>query len=100
MTGKVIFGQAAGAQRVATVDVKRCFARIPSYRKIQKQNIKKTKAEYHILVAKANERFQTAVETAALTGYVDLVVEKGGIRGGEGVELVDITQEVIDIIEK
>lgn len=99
VTGKIIYGEIKGARRVATVDVKRSFAKIPSYQRIQKENIKKTKAEYHILVAKANQEFQLAVEAAALRGFVDLVVEKGGIKGGADLELVDITDTVIDIID-
>ena len=41
------------------------FAAIPSYKKIKTENVPKHKARYHILITRANEEFQTAVQAIA-----------------------------------
>lgn len=98
ITGKVIHGEAYGAVRVAVVDVQEVFKKIPAYQKIKKENLSRTKGRYHILLNQANEEFVSAVKSIAQVHHVDVVVEKGGVRGGAGV--LDITKEVLKALPK
>jgi len=96
VTGKIVYGAATQARKVAEVDVQKVFASIPAYQKIKSENVPKHKARYHILISRANEEFQTAVQAIALHGTYDLVVEKGGVSG---VESIDITDEVVKRVD-
>ena len=96
VTGKIVYGAAHQARRVAEVDVQAVFASIPAYKKIKTENVPKHKARYHILISRANEEFQTAVQAIALHGTYDLVVEKGGVSG---VEPTDITDDVVKRVD-
>ena len=95
ITGRVIhgsiYGQLAVGEKVAVVDISRVFEVIPAYQKIKREQLKKTKAQYHILIAQANQEFQAAVEAEAVHAGLGLVVEKGGVSG---VPVVDITNLV------
>ena len=98
VVGRVVYGEAKG-KVIATVDVKKVFQHIPSYRKIQQENLKKTKARYHFLISQANQAFQQAVEIEALTQSIDVVVEAGGVENA-GADVVDLTDTVIKRIER
>lgn len=95
LTGRVIHGSVHGelepGKKVAVVDISGVFEVIPAYKKIQRENLKKTKAQYHILIAQANEEFTAAVEAEALHGGFGLVIEKGGVTG---VQVVDISEKL------
>ncbi|MFH0943860.1 MAG: hypothetical protein V2A76_01575 [Planctomycetota bacterium] len=95
ITGRVIYGSVYGelepGQKVAVVDVSGVFDVIPAYRKIQRENLKKTKAQYHILMDQANKEFAAAVEAEALHAGFGLVIEKGGVTG---VRVVDISEKL------
>ena len=101
ITGRVIhgsiYGELAAGRKVAEVDVSKVFEVIPAYKKIRRENLKKTKAQYHILIAQANQEFQAAVEAEALHQDIVLVVEKGGVSG---VPVIDLTGVVRARLEK
>lgn len=98
VVGRVIYGVAAKAGSRAVVDVKKVFEHISSYQKIRDENLKKTKARYHFLLAEANQEFQQAVEIVALAESVDVVVETGGIENADAT-VVDLTDKVIARIQ-
>lgn len=97
VTGEVIYGDLWSYQTVATVDVERVFEHLPSYKKIQSENLKKTKARYHFLIAQANDELRAAVARAAKAQSIDVVVEKGGADESDA-RVVDLTDEVIEAI--
>lgn len=90
VTGKILYGDALQVRKVAVVDVQKVFAAIPAYRKIQTENVPKHKARYHILVSQANQEFQAAVHAVALHDAFDLVVEKGGLKGGTSTDITEL----------
>lgn len=98
IVGKVVYGDASASENLATVDVKEVFDHLPSYRKIQEENLKKTKARYHFLLAQANEEFRTAVTSAARTAGVLAVVEAGGVENPDD-SVTDLTAKVIEDLD-
>lgn len=94
IVGKVVYGDASATENIAVVSVKEIFDHLPSYKKIQEENVKKTKARYHFLITQANEEFQAALEAVARTGSIVAVVEKGGVENADD-WVVDLTAKVI-----
>lgn len=94
IVGKVLYGDSDATEDIAVVSVKEVFDHLPSYRKIQEENLKKTKARYHFLITQANEEFQAAVEAVARSGSIVAVVEKGGVENADD-RVDDVTQKVI-----
>jgi Skp family chaperone for outer membrane proteins len=85
---------------VAVVDLKKCFASIEEYQNIAREGLDERRARYHFYLRKANQKFSTAVQTVARLKGIVLVVEKGGVTGGKPGQIVDLTDQVVDYLER
>lgn len=94
----VYYGKVEGAKRPAEVVAATVFNEIPEYREIKKRGLTEQDAEYWILLNKANQKFYRAVRKVAEENRYDVVTEKGAFKF-EG-EVPDVTQRVIDALEK
>lgn len=56
------------------------FNSIPEWKKIKKKNLKKSDAEYHLLLKKANEKFNKALLKVHDASSYDIMAEVGAIK--------------------
>jgi len=95
----VYFGKTDGAQKPAEIVATTVFEKITEYQEIKKRGLKKEDPEYWVLLNKANEKFYAAVKKVAEEKKYDVVTEKGSVKF-DGKDPPDITQNVIDALEK
>jgi len=95
----VLHGSAAITSSPATIDAKKVEKATPEYRTIKADGVRKGSARYEILVAKMHKRIKKASKAAADATGCDFVVRKGDIKDSKGLQVVDLTQEVIDELE-
>ncbi|MBI2930912.1 MAG: hypothetical protein HYY16_04620 [Planctomycetes bacterium] len=94
----VYYGLVEGAQKPAEIVAARVFERISEYQEIKRRGLTKDDPEYWVLLNKANDKFYRAVKKVAEESKYDVVVEKGTVKF-DG-EVPDVTQRVIDALEK
>mgnify|MGYP005864708083 CR=1 FL=1 len=94
----VYYGKVKGAEKPAEVVAIKVFEQIPEYQEIKKKKLKEDDPEYWVLLAEACRKFYSAVKKVATKNEYDCVVEKGKYEFKETPP--DITQEVIDALEK
>ena len=74
------------------------FDAIPEWQKIKRQKLTDKDAEYHLLLAGANKRFQRSVGRVRKEGTYDIVAEEGALHC-KNVAAIDITDRVVlDIV--
>lgn len=96
---KIYWGDPEGT-KPATIRKDDCFDVIPEWKEIVRRKLTEQDADYFILLAKANDRFRSAVEKVAKAEGYDLVAEEGAIEVPEGEALPpDMTQKVVDELD-
>ncbi len=66
--------------KVATIDSKRIYAKIPSYILIKKEKVKQGSARYHELMTKATREYKLILKQVAMEKNFVLIVENGGVH--------------------
>jgi hypothetical protein len=79
-TERVYLGNHRLARKPAVVDSSRVYAAIDEYRQIQSEGLTPDGPKYHLLLAKASEKFNKALKAAASAGGHDVVAEAGTVR--------------------
>ncbi len=74
LEGRVVLGVRRTARTGAVLDICRCFQVIPAFQRIRREEMPRTRADYHFLMAQATEQFEDAVEAVAFREGVDLVI--------------------------
>ena len=95
---KVYYGKVKDFSSPSTINRKKVYAVIPSWKKIKDENIKKSDARYHFLLKEASNTFRKYVKKVAVEKGYDLVAEKSAIKV-TGKDLPDITKVVIKKIK-
>ncbi len=90
---KVYYGNADNFKTPAVIELAKVFSNITEYQDAKKKS--EDDPDYYILLDKANQKFQKALEKAAKDGGYDLVGETGTVKV-KGKTIPDITQKVID----
>ncbi len=70
------------------------FDSIPEWKKIKKKKLKKSDAEYHLLLEKANEKFNKALSKVQGASSYDIMAEVGAIKCTNCTP-TDVTSELI-----
>ncbi len=79
-TERVYLGNHRLARKPAVVDSSRVYAVIDEYQQIRREGLTPDGPKYHLLLAKASERFNKALKAAAAQGGHDVVGEVGTVR--------------------
>lgn len=95
----VLHGSATNTSHPATIDAKKVEKRTPEYKTIKSDGVRKGSARYEILTAKMHKRIKRASKAAAEAANCDCVLRKGDIKDNKGLDVIDLTQEVIDELE-
>lgn len=66
--------------KVATVNSKNIYKKLPSYMAIEKEGAKKGSARYHELMKKATKNFKRVLRLVAVEKKLVLIVEQGGVK--------------------
>ncbi len=94
LEGRVVYGVRRTARNGAVIDMCRCFQQIPAYQRIRREDLPRTRADYHFLMTQATSQFEDAVEAVALRAEVELViVPDKNVVLPEGTR--DLTDEVV-----
>jgi len=95
---EVYSGNARCFQRAATLEAQKVFDALPPYQQLRREGLSKESARYWLLINQSNALFHRAVRSVRAEKGVDLVGEKGSLSV-EGMELPDITKEVLARLE-
>jgi len=68
------------ADKVATVDSKSIYSKLPSYILLEKEGAKKGSARYHELMTRATKNYKRILKTVAIRKNFVLIVENGGVH--------------------
>lgn len=93
---KVLFGSADRCLRPVQVDFKKLQQATPEYKKIQDEGIEAGSAQYGILIQKMSARLQRVAKAFAEAKGYDCVVVKGAVRSSNGVEVPEVTDDLLD----
>ena len=95
---RIYHGRANFVRRPCSVSADRIYEAIPEYREIQRTGISRDNPRWHLLMKKASERFNAAVQAMARKHGHDLVAERGVCRANrDGVSAPpDRTDEVLE----
>jgi Skp family chaperone for outer membrane proteins len=95
----VLYGSASNTSHPATVDMKKVEKKTPEHQTMKAEGVRKGSARYEILVAKMHKRIKQAAKAAAEEQGCDCVLRKGDIKDGKGMQIEDLTSEVIEQLE-
>jgi hypothetical protein len=98
--GKTVLGLQSEASRTApcVIDVQEALKSTPEAKEWLAKGYERDRAEYHMLLYRANERMRSAIKRVALRHGYDLVLERGAVvlrPGLTDVAIADITPEVV-----
>jgi hypothetical protein len=97
-SAEVYSGNARCFQKAATIEAQKVFDALPPYQQLRREGLTKESARYWLLINQSNALFHRAVRSVRAEKGVDLVGEKGSLAV-EGMELPDITKEVLARLE-
>lgn len=96
----VLSGEASNASRPATIDIQRVAEATPEYKEIKAHSLDESSARYGLLIKAMMKRIKDACRSAAADGGNDLVVRAGDIQNDKGLTVTDLTDKVIEYVEK
>lgn len=96
----VLFGEASNCSKPATVDIEKVAEKTPEYREIQSQGLSEDSARYKLLISAMLKRIKEACKAVAEDQGNDLVVRQGDISNAKGLSESDLTDKVVDYVEK
>jgi hypothetical protein len=76
------------------------WAEIPEYKKIVEDDLDEDDPEYHLLLAKATERFNQALKTLAKRDSYDMLGEVGAIVAKGEATIPDVTKDMIKLVTR
>ncbi len=65
--------------KVAVINSKNIYKKLPSYMAIEKEGAKKGSARYHELMTKATKNYKRVLRLVAVEKNLVLIVERGGV---------------------
>lgn len=81
----------------AVVTTATIFDAIKEWQEIKRRSLDESDAEYHLLLKKANDKFDTGLQNVRRTGSYDIVAEHGAISC-ENCTATDVTQDVVNAL--
>lgn len=95
----VYFGTASTSTQPATIDFEKVRDATPEWKTIRSEGVKKGTARYSLLMSDLSARVQRACRKVAEAEGRDCVVGHRDIKEDNGLEVKDITDEVVDKLE-
>lgn len=96
----VLSGEASNCSRPATVNIERVAEATPEYKEIKAHSLDESSARYGLLIKAMMKRIKDACRSAAADAGNDLVVRAGDIQNDKGLTVSDLTDKVIEYVEK
>ena len=98
--GAMVFcGSESNCTKPATIRYVKVRDATPEWQEIQADGVRKGSARYTLLMARMGRRIKAACDVAAGDAGHDLVVNQGDISDPRGLDVADITDQVIDELE-
>ena len=95
----VLFGSAAQCSQPASIDLERVRKRTPEWKTIRAEGVRKDSARYNLLMSEMSQRIQRACKKVGEENARDCIVDRDDIVDDRGLEVVDLTDEVVDALE-
>lgn len=76
--------------KVAVVNSRNIYKKLPSYMAIEKEGVKKGSARYYELMTKATKTYKRVLRAVAIKKNFVLIVERGGVVDYEYEEATDL----------
>jgi hypothetical protein len=95
----VLSGSAANCTKPATINYERVRDATPEWQEIEGEGVRKGSARYTLLTARMGQRIKAAAKLVAKATGHDLIVVDGDIEDDRGLEVVDVTDQIIDELE-
>ena len=95
----LICGSASNCSKPATVRFQDVRDATPEWQTIESEGVRQGSARYTLLNARLRQRIKAAADSVAGSAGHDLVVNQGDITDARGLEVTDITDEVVDELE-
>ena len=94
-TAVVLYGATANCSQPATINWTKVRKATPEWRRIHADGVRKGSGRYDLLISEMNHRIKRAASSAADTQGRDCVVRSGDVKNSNGLEVADLTSEVI-----
>ncbi len=95
----LICGSASNCTKPATLRFTQVREATPEWQTIDSEGVRQGSARYTLLTARLRQRIKAAAERVAGDAGHDLLVNQGDITNARGLEVTDVTDEVIDELE-
>ncbi|MHC4549742.1 MAG: hypothetical protein ACYTEZ_13300 [Planctomycetota bacterium] len=92
------FGKHPKAPAVLTADD--VWAEIPEYKQILEEELTDEDPKYHLLMMKATERFNKALNKLAKRDGYDMLGEVGSIKANGKKKIPDVTKEMVKLVSR
>lgn len=96
----IYYGEGKHPRAPAVTRADDVWAEIPEYKQIEEEDLEEDDPKYHLLMAKATERFRKAIEKVAKRDELDMVGEVGSIKATADKEIPDVTKDLIEIVTR
>ncbi|MHC4224683.1 MAG: hypothetical protein ACYSUN_11880 [Planctomycetota bacterium] len=98
----IYYGEGSHPKTPAVIRADSVWAEIPEYKRIVEEELDEDDAAYHLLLRKATERFDKALDKAAERDGYDMIGEVGSIKavGKKKKKIPDITKALIDLVTR
>ena len=98
----VYFGEGESPKTPAVIVADTVWAEIPEYKKIVEEELTDEDPRYHLLLKKATERFEQALEKLARRDGYDMIAEQGAIevKGDKQKEIPDETEDMVELVSR
>jgi hypothetical protein len=94
-SGVVLYGATANCSQPATISWKKVQKATPEWKTIQVDGVRRGSGRYDLLVSAMNARIKQAAASAAEAAGRDCIVRSGDVKASNGLEVADLTSEVI-----
>ncbi len=95
----VLAGSTANCTQPATIDFDEVKEATPEWKTIRSEGVQAGSARYQLLTSKMNQRIRSACSQVASAESRDCVVREGDIRNDNGLDVADLTDQVVEQIE-
>lgn len=95
----VLSGSDANCSRPATIDFGKVRKATDQWKEIRRDGVRPGSARYQILINKMMQEIRAAADAASSQEGVDLVVREGDISDAKGLDVEDLTDEVISNLD-
>jgi hypothetical protein len=95
----VLYGSTSNCTAPSTIDYDRVKKATPEWKTIKSEGVTKGSARFELLVSEMNQRIKRLAQQVAQSSGRDCVVRKGDIGDAKGMEVTDLTDDVIGKID-